>query len=92
MTPSSPVMAEIEVVLPMTRAPNAPSTAPGAVAADGTGRNSPYTEALTRAMREMHEPVRRYELSNRADEDSGFRCAKSATVRPDAELWLAQLN
>src|SRR6266851_3533699 len=33
------------------------STAPGAVAADGTGRNSPYTEALTHAMREMHEPV-----------------------------------
>ncbi len=33
------------------------STAPGAVAADGAGRNSPYTEALTRAMREMHEPV-----------------------------------
>ena len=33
------------------------STAPGAVAADGTGRNSPYTEALTRAMRDMHEPV-----------------------------------
>jgi formylglycine-generating enzyme required for sulfatase activity len=33
------------------------STAPGAVAADGSGRNSPYTEALTKAMREMHEPV-----------------------------------
>jgi formylglycine-generating enzyme required for sulfatase activity len=33
------------------------STAPGAVAADGAGRNSPYTEALTQAMREMHEPV-----------------------------------
>jgi len=33
------------------------STAPGAVAADGAGRNSPYTEALTRAMRDMHEPV-----------------------------------
>jgi formylglycine-generating enzyme required for sulfatase activity len=33
------------------------STAPGAVAADGTGRNSPYTEALTQAMRELHEPV-----------------------------------
>ena len=26
-------------------------------AADGTGRNSPYTEALTQAIREMHEPV-----------------------------------
>jgi formylglycine-generating enzyme required for sulfatase activity len=33
------------------------STAPGAVAADGTGRNSPYTEALTQAMRDRHEPV-----------------------------------
>ncbi len=33
------------------------STAPGAVAADGVGRNSPYTEALTHAMRDMHEPV-----------------------------------
>jgi formylglycine-generating enzyme required for sulfatase activity len=33
------------------------STAPGSVAADGAGRNSPYTEALTRAMRELHEPV-----------------------------------
>ena len=36
--------------------------------------------------------TRRYELSNRADEDSGFRCAKSATVWPDAELWVAQLK
>jgi len=33
------------------------STAPGAVAADGSGRNSPYTEALTQAMRDLHEPV-----------------------------------
>src|SRR5579863_2481901 len=33
------------------------STAPGAVAADGIGRNSPYTEALTHAIRDMHEPV-----------------------------------
>jgi formylglycine-generating enzyme required for sulfatase activity len=33
------------------------STAPGSVAADGSGRNSPYTEALTHAMRELHEPV-----------------------------------
>jgi formylglycine-generating enzyme required for sulfatase activity len=33
------------------------STAPGAVAADGSGRNSPYTEALTQAMRNLHEPV-----------------------------------
>jgi hypothetical protein len=36
--------------------------------------------------------TRRYELSNRADEDSGFRCAKSAPVWPDAGLWLAQLK
>ena len=34
--------------------------------------------------------VRRYELPNRADEDSGFRCAKSVPAWPDAELWLAQ--
>jgi formylglycine-generating enzyme required for sulfatase activity len=33
------------------------STAPGSVAADGAGNNSPYTEALTRAMRDTHEPV-----------------------------------
>jgi formylglycine-generating enzyme required for sulfatase activity len=33
------------------------STAPGAVAADGSGRNSPYTEALSKAMRDLHEPV-----------------------------------
>jgi formylglycine-generating enzyme required for sulfatase activity len=33
------------------------STAPGSVAADGSGRDSPYTEALTRAMRDLHEPV-----------------------------------
>jgi formylglycine-generating enzyme required for sulfatase activity len=33
------------------------STAPGAVAADGAGRNSPYTEALSQAMRDLHEPV-----------------------------------
>jgi formylglycine-generating enzyme required for sulfatase activity len=36
--------------------------------------------------------TRRYELSSRADEDSGFRCAKSASEWPDAELWLAQLK
>jgi formylglycine-generating enzyme required for sulfatase activity len=36
--------------------------------------------------------TRRYELSNRADEDSGFRCAKSAPAWPDADLWLAQLK
>jgi formylglycine-generating enzyme required for sulfatase activity len=33
------------------------STAPGSVAADGSGRNSPYTEALSQAMRDLHEPV-----------------------------------
>lgn len=33
------------------------STAPGTVAADGSGRNSPYTEALSRAMTDLHEPV-----------------------------------
>ncbi len=33
------------------------STAPGDVAADGSGNNSPYTDALTRAMRDVHEPV-----------------------------------
>jgi hypothetical protein len=33
------------------------STAPGDVAADGVGRNSPYTEALSRAMRESGEPA-----------------------------------
>jgi formylglycine-generating enzyme required for sulfatase activity len=34
--------------------------------------------------------TRRYELAGRADEDSGFRCAKSAPAWPDAALWLAQ--
>ena len=33
------------------------STAPGAVAEDGTGANSPYTEALARAMRDSHIPA-----------------------------------
>ena len=33
------------------------STAPGTVAADGSGRNSPYTEALSKAMTDLHEPV-----------------------------------
>jgi len=33
------------------------STAPGAVAMDGNGRDSPYTEALSQAMRNQHEPV-----------------------------------
>jgi hypothetical protein len=33
------------------------STAPGDVAADGTGRNSPYTLALAQAMRQVRQPV-----------------------------------
>jgi hypothetical protein len=33
------------------------STAPGSVATDGSGRDSPYAEALSRAMRDLHEPV-----------------------------------
>jgi formylglycine-generating enzyme required for sulfatase activity len=33
------------------------STSPGSVAADGNGRNSPYTEALSKAMLTEHEPV-----------------------------------
>jgi hypothetical protein len=33
------------------------STAPGSVATDGSGRNSPYAEALSHAMREVHEPA-----------------------------------
>ncbi len=33
------------------------STAPGSVATDGTGRDSPYAEALSRAMRDLREPV-----------------------------------
>jgi len=36
--------------------------------------------------------TRRYEISSRADEDSGFRCAKSAAAWPDTDLWLAQLQ
>ena len=36
--------------------------------------------------------TRRYEVSTRADEDSGFRCAKSASTWADADLWLAQLK
>jgi formylglycine-generating enzyme required for sulfatase activity len=35
--------------------------------------------------------TRRYELPNRADEDSGFRCAKSVSAWPDAEMWLTQI-
>lgn len=33
------------------------STAPGTVAEDGAGRNSPYTTALTQAMLNLHEPL-----------------------------------
>ena len=36
--------------------------------------------------------TRRYELPSRADEDSGFRCAKSVPSWPDAEVWLAQIG
>jgi formylglycine-generating enzyme required for sulfatase activity len=35
---------------------------------------------------------RRYELPGRADEDSGFRCAKTVAEWPDADLWLAQIK
>jgi len=33
------------------------STAPGDVASDGTGSNSPYSEALAKAMRENNQPI-----------------------------------
>jgi uncharacterized caspase-like protein len=33
------------------------STAPGSVATDGNGRDSPYAEALSHAMRDVREPV-----------------------------------
>lgn len=36
--------------------------------------------------------TRRYELPSRADEDSGFRCAKPAPAWPDASLWMSQLR
>jgi formylglycine-generating enzyme required for sulfatase activity len=36
--------------------------------------------------------TRRMDVANRADEDSGFRCAKSLSVWPDAELYVAQLK
>ena len=35
---------------------------------------------------------RRYEVANRADEDSGFRCARSLAAWPDADLWLGQIK
>src|SRR3984885_11386400 len=43
------------------------STAPGAVAEDGSGRNSPYTTALTRAMLEVHQPLEQVFKHVRAD-------------------------
>jgi formylglycine-generating enzyme required for sulfatase activity len=36
--------------------------------------------------------ARRYELARRADEDSGFRCAKSVDAWPDSDYWLARLR
>lgn len=36
--------------------------------------------------------TRRYESPDRADADSGFRCARSLAAWPDAQLWLAQLR
>jgi formylglycine-generating enzyme required for sulfatase activity len=35
---------------------------------------------------------RRYELPGRADEDSGFRCARSVPLWPDAEYWMSQVK
>ena len=36
--------------------------------------------------------VRRYEDPDMADQDSGFRCARTVSAWPDAELWLSQLH
>jgi formylglycine-generating enzyme required for sulfatase activity len=36
--------------------------------------------------------TRRYELPNRADTASGFRCARSVAGWPDADLWLSGLR
>ena len=36
--------------------------------------------------------TRRYELSHRADEDSGFRCAKTVSTWPDTDVWMSQLK
>jgi formylglycine-generating enzyme required for sulfatase activity len=36
--------------------------------------------------------TRRYDVADRADEDSGFRCARSVSTWPDAELYAAQLR
>jgi formylglycine-generating enzyme required for sulfatase activity len=34
--------------------------------------------------------TRRYEKTDNADADSGFRCAATAAAWPDAEYWLSQ--
>jgi formylglycine-generating enzyme required for sulfatase activity len=36
--------------------------------------------------------VQRMEQPTRADSDSGFRCARSVSLWPDADLWLARLR
>jgi len=36
--------------------------------------------------------VQRMEQPSRADADSGFRCARSVALWPDADLWLARLK
>ncbi|HXW73340.1 MAG TPA: caspase family protein [Steroidobacteraceae bacterium] len=36
--------------------------------------------------------TRRYGVPDRADEDSGFRCARSTTAWPDAALWMGRLR
>lgn len=36
--------------------------------------------------------TRRYEHPTTADEDSGFRCARTASVWPDADVWLSRLH
>jgi len=36
--------------------------------------------------------TRRYELPGTADEDSGFRCARSVSAWPDTDFWLSQLQ
>jgi formylglycine-generating enzyme required for sulfatase activity len=36
--------------------------------------------------------TRRYELPTTADEDSGFRCARTVPTWPDAEFWLSKLH
>ena len=36
--------------------------------------------------------TRRYELAHRADEDSGFRCARTLSAWGDADEWYASLS